>query len=260
MPTTPPTGGGEISDDDQIAFRHPSRSGQTGAAVGLLLLFVVAYAVSLTSTAPARLIGRLTTLPPTLTGLSGTIWNGSALLAGTLAIRWEIAPVRSVLRGSLVGDWSLRGSDTSLQGRAALRSRHIVLEDVDGRAGWTLVSAISPTLAISCDATARVSIRKLAFGDDEKIVIGEVQSAPGTCVSLTGVPPEPVGAPPLIATAIQDGGVSRFRVTTAADPGTILTDASLTKDGDFSLTVYPAGARLVPGMPTSGATTIELRL
>lgn len=248
-------------DVDQGIPETPSHKiGRYRGLVGLVFLALFSYAISLVATAPASLLTRLANVPAAVTSLSGSVWHGQAMLIGGHIARWSVVPLASLSQAALIIQWSLLGPGTQLQGDASLRPNRVSVNDIEGRASWQLVNAILPNLPITCEAEARIVIERAVFSEATKDVAGELRSGPSVCTRVSATPAQAVEVPPLLAVATLTPDGSQIEVTSVADPATPLARVALTARNTLVLTMLPAGARLVPGMPSSGATTLEIPL
>ncbi|MBA3324315.1 MAG: hypothetical protein H0T41_03245 [Rhodobacteraceae bacterium] len=71
---------------------------------------------------------------------------------------------------------------------------------------------------------------------------------------------EPVPAPAILGELETTGTGLRGVLSLAETPGEALAEAVITNDDRLLLTVYPAGAALVPGLPTAGEISLEFPL
>lgn len=253
----------KISESDVgqgMAEASPQKTGRYRGAIGILLLALFTYGVSLIATAPANVLTRLVNMPAAVTSVSGSIWRGQAMLAGGHATQWSVGPLASFRHAALAIRWSLQGPGTHLQGNASLRPGMVSVKDVEGRISWQLVDAIAPGLPITCEAQARVAIERLVFKDTIEDMAGELRSGPSVCASVNGKPAQTGEVPSLLAIAKMTPDGSQLEITTVADEATPLARATLTAQDTLVLTLLSAGAGLVPGMPSSGETTLEFPL
>lgn len=225
--------------------------------VGWCALALAAYGVFLAATAPSRIVGRFVDLPPAVSHLSGTVWKGEAVLANRLVADWRVDPSASLGARALRLGWSMAGSDTRLTGTASIAPDGAVsVTGISGVAGWSLVEAALTGVPFRCDPRARVDIAEIAVADGQFRAEGRMTTGPGQCADDIGA----VAVPALDAEVENvDGGV-RLLVRLNERPDTVLGEAVVTAAGDLIITIQPAGAALVPGMPTSAASVIEMPL
>lgn len=238
--------------------RGAGHRGRWRALLGLGILAIVAYAATLVATAPARVALLVIDPPPALQRLSGTVWSGEAMLDGGLVASWRVDPLASLLSGAVRADWTLAGADTRLSGAARLSPSTSELRDVEGVAGWSLVRAAMPQAGLECDANARVSIARLRLEGGAIKGAGELTSPPGVCRPAGQDDADPVETPALRADMRTTEAGLELTLFAQADPTTALGALSLAPDGPLIITVHPAGARLVPGMPSSADSVLEL--
>lgn len=213
------------------------------------LVFVGALAVTL----PAPVLGTLVTLPPQVEGLSGSAWRGRASLAGGHALSWE-ASFAQLWRGRLLADASLEGPDTRLTGTLTVSPWQVQALDWTGRAGPGLL-ALAPRLAVaSCTSRAVVEVARLALGRRSAAANGSVEVAAGACATRGGSE-VPV---PAMTLALSTEGRDARAALTRDDDGALLATLGVTGDRRLLVRVEPEGAALVPGMPSSAPTILEL--
>lgn len=239
---------------DQLASGSPGwRWVWTSAGIGAL-----AYMSSLIATAPAQVLSRVVDVPPAMQTLSGKLWNGRATLEGGLQVGWQISPWRSLVGMAIHMDWDLRAPDTQLEGHVRISRSDVAVRDVKGVAGWRLVDAVLPGLPFRCDPTARVDVSEAGFSRTtytvEIVAAGSLLTGPGACMDDKGT----TNIPALRGEAATVAGDLSIKVRPRDDPATELGTILLKRTGTLVVTVQPAGARLVPGLPSSAPTVIEM--
>jgi hypothetical protein len=203
----------------------------------------------------ARLAG--VALPPDVT-LSGTVWHGVATMNSHQAT-WNSRVWDSVTAVSWVADLRVTGPETDLAGQWVLRPSGGTIAPLRGRAGWTLVDAVMPGLEITCATTADVDIASAMIAADARAATGQVRLAPGSCARVDGTISD-VPLPALLAdVATTPDGVG-VTITALDRPGVPLGNLVVTPDDRLRITVFAAGAAMVPGLPASGDSQIELPL
>jgi hypothetical protein len=223
------------------------------------LLGLGACGVTMAATVPVGFAVRMAgvTLPEGVR-LSGTLWQGAATIQGHQAT-WDSRVWDSVTAFAWVADLRATGPETELAGQWVLRPGRATLAPLRGRTGWTLVDAVMPGLEIACATTADVDLASATISADGRAATGQVRLAPGTCARVDGTVTD-VPLPALLADiATTPDGVG---VTIAAidAPGTPLGNLVITPDDRLRITVFAAGAAMVPGLPQSGDSQIELPL
>lgn len=238
------------------AVRHRAARGRPVLyGLALLLFAALAYALSLVVTAPARVVERFIALPPAIDALSGTVWDGGALLRSGHLLSWRFDAAASLRAVEPRFAMVLEGDDTRLTGWLVPMPEALVLLDVRGRAGWPLVRAAMPDLVLTCDPVARVEIGRAILRPGFGGAVGRVQSGAGLCEA----PGHSVPVPPLVLRLDVEGEARSNAVLAGADD-TELARAVVAGGESIVLTIAPAGARLVPGMPSSGETVLEFPL
>lgn len=212
---------------------------------------IVTCLLSLLAATPARLF-----VPPSpgIAAVGGTIWHGEAALVGGNRLEWRWAPLRSIAGFGFAVDWRVTGAATDLGGRALLRRDGVRLDLVSGRADGSLIAAIAPDLPIRCDLMIQADLPLLVIGSADQQVEGMLRSEPGTCASGGAIAPLP---PMVAASRGSRGGRSALRLVAAGQPGRLLAELVLRKEGAMDLRVTPAGAALLPFVLPPGGTRIR---
>ncbi|MBC8129407.1 MAG: type II secretion system protein N [Rhizobiaceae bacterium] len=219
----------------------------------LALLGSTTYAVSLAASVPASLVASQVELPEQIIDVSGTIWNGQAILRGGYELKWQVLPFWSLFHLAFDADWTLTGVDTRLNGRASLWTRSAVTS-VDGRAGWGLARMAFPGTTIACDGSLALALSRVAIANDRQGAVGSLRSGPSVCTGI--VTEAAIEVPALTGTATMDAEGSRLSVAATAVPGVPLADLRIAARV-LSATLHPEGSRLTGALPTSGPITVE---
>ena len=212
---------------------------------------------------PARFAAQKLGVPAGLVTISGSIWNGSAGFDGNHTVAWETSAWESLRRMTAVVNWRLTGPGTDLTGRVTVplppRIDRALLDAVDGNVGWPLVEAAMPGLAIRCEARAKITGLRVALEPGLRIAEGNFAAPEGDCSRLDGaVPPVPT---PALAANLSSDIEGLVAVLAGADaPETPLVTARLTNTDRVIITIHAEGAALVPGMPSSADSEIDLPL
>ncbi len=223
----------------------------------MIVLAASVLAVSLAVAMPARVAASAAGLAVPPGRLSGTLWIGQLMLGPGAAVGWQVAPWESVRALALVVNWRLDGPASLLSGRAALRPRQAVVDVVSGTLAGPDVAAAAPSLPVACDGTATTEGMRLAIAPDGRDGAGDVATAPMTCRRTDGRG-TPQAVPALNARLGRTADGLAVAVTDA--DGTPLGEARLTDDDRVVVTLRAAGAALVPGLPSSGDSEIEMPL
>jgi hypothetical protein len=190
--------------------------------------------------------------------LSGTVWHGSAGLQGHQAM-WNSRVWDSVRTLAWVADLRVTGPDTDLVGQWALRPGRATLAPLRGRMGWSLIDAVMPGSEITCATTADVDVVSAVIGPENRAATGQVRLAAGSCARVDGTVTD-VPLPALLASIATTPDGIGIDVTGVDAPDVPLGNLLITPDDRLRVTVFAAGAALVPGLPSSGDSQIELPL
>lgn len=223
----------------------------------LLVIFAAsAYVLSLVATAPARVVERFVALPAPVEALGGTVWNGSARLAGAHRVEWRFDPRASLPALALRFDVSASGPRTRLSGVASLAPGGVEMRAVTGRAGWPLARVFAPDLAVDCTPLVTVDLQRVRVSREGIGAAGTIRTGEGECIPPSGAA---IPVPALRADLSMTDAASRA-VLTRAEGGEPLAEAEVEGATWLRATVYPAGARLVPGLPSAAPTMLEMEL
>jgi hypothetical protein len=162
--------------------------------------------------------------------------------------------LRELWRGQVVADADVAGPGTQLSGALALSPWQVSAREWSGRAAAGLL-ALAPGLpALSCSMHAVVAVDRLALRRRSVLAEGTVQVAEGTCTDESGGE-HPV--PAMVLGLSTEGPDARAVLATADAAATPLASLTVTADRRLLIRIEPDGALLVPGMPSSAATTLE---
>ena len=229
----------------------------------VVFLGLAGFAGSLIVYMPARFAVQQAGFAFAADRVSGSIWDGTAQFDGGHTVTWETSGWESLRRMSAVVNWRLTGPGTDLTGRVALplplRADRADLDAVQGILSWPLIEAALPGLPIRCDARATITGLRLALTPGARRAEGAVTAPAGTCARLDGALP-PVATPALAASLSTDVEGLMAVLTAQSQPQTPLATARLTNDDRVILTIHAAGAVMVPGMPSSADSEIEVPL
>ena len=221
----------------------------------LVLLGSTSYAASLAATVPASFVASRAGLPAQVIDVSGTLWNGQAILDGGYELTWRVLPIQSLFHFAIDADWILEGVDTELSGRASLWSNSAT-SSVEGRAGWGLLKMAVANLEISCDGPIAVALSRVVVSANRQGAAGSLRSGPMTCTDASARPAVLIDLPAMSGTATMDVETSSLVVSTSSAPRTPLADLKVARRV-LVATLYPEGARLTKVLPTSGPIVLE---
>jgi hypothetical protein len=224
------------------------------------LLGLGAGVVTMASTVPVGFAVRMAGVAvPADVRLTGTVWNGAADFAQGHRAVWDSRAWDSAIAIAWIADLHVTGPETDLAGQWALRPGDATLARLRGGMGWSLVEAVMPGLEITCATSAEVDLVSVRVAADGRAAAGLVRLAAGTCARVDGT----VGDVPLpallarIATTADGVGID---ITAVDAPDVPLGNLVVTPDDRLRVTVFAAGAAMVPGLPGSGDSQIELPL
>ena len=230
----------------------------------LLLLFgPLAYGLSLLVTLPASVASRYLELPSQIEALGGTVWNGSALIEGGHRAVWRLDRQATVTRLAPYFAVSLEGPGTSLvaQARIAPISMAATVEDLRGRASWPLAVALAPDARrMHCDPVAVFDISKIELSWNWIGADGTVRSNEGACHRIDDTVNASVPVPPLVLRVAIESRNTRATLKRRDGDQDLLMNASLAGGRRLAATIFPEGARMVPGLPSSAPISIEMEL
>lgn len=190
---------------------------------------------------------------------SGTIWQGRMQIGDGHVLSWTLRPGASLLAFGFAADWQVAGPGTDLAGRAVLWADGADVGPMSGVASWPLVAAALPNLPIFCNGQARFAAVKLRLTNMERLGSGVITVPPAECVRADGsMPPTPV--PALHAQISTQPGAVNVLVTPQDGPRVALLTAQVTAADRLVITIHREGAALVPGMPSTSDSELDLPL
>jgi hypothetical protein len=241
----------------QDALEPDGATGQPWRWMRTLSLWIVlscftalVFFVSLAVTMPASALRNFIDLPPQVTDLQGTIWHGTARLQDGYALQWD-GQFSALILARVSANVTLTGADTQLTGTVQISPWTAAVRDVAGRAGPGLL-ALAPGLPFDgCTSRAVVDVALASFGRRQAAAEGRIDIAAGDCTDFAG---NSIPVPDLTLTLHTEGSDA---VADLADGQSALAQVIVAGDRRLLIRVEPAGAGLIPGMPTSGRTEIE---
>lgn len=208
---------------------------------------------------PVRFAAQQAGLPVPLERLSGTLRLGQMRLDQDHRLVWKVAWQDSLTGGALTLDLTLAGPGTDLSGRVQLGPFRQQLGPVNGRLAWPLVEAIVPTADITCALSAIIQDVTLVQHRAARSGTGNLRSSEGSCMR-PGVTDAPVPIPAMIV-RVSPGLPDIVAAITARDaPDVPLVTGRLTDADRIMVTIHRAGAAMVPGMPSSSDSELDLPL
>lgn len=191
--------------------------------------------------------------------LSGTVWQGRMVVDGGHGVTWNTRVAASLAAWAWVADWRLTGPGTELSGGVVLRRAGGSVGPVSGVASWPVVAALMPDLPITCDGQATFVAVAVTVDGALRTGSGSVAVPAATCARSDGQG----GAVPVPAlrSDVHTLPDSVQAVVTAQEgTGVQLVTARLTAADRLVLTIHKAGAELVPGMPATADSELDLPL
>ena len=191
--------------------------------------------------------------------LSGTVWQGRMQIDGGHEVTWTLRAADSLWAFGLAADWRIAGPGTDLGGNVILRRSGIDLGPLAGVVSWPLVAAAMPGLPISCTGQAQFAAVEVHVDDAARTGSGTVTTQAGDCARLDGSS-EVVPTPALHAQIATVEGAIEVLITPQDGPRVALVTARLTAEDRVVVTIHRAGAELVPGMPNTQDSELDLPL
>lgn len=207
----------------------------------------------------ARLAGFPDTGPLAADRFEGTVWEGRMQIDGRHDLTWSLQSARSLWSFGFAADWHLAGPGTDLSGEVVLRPGGIDLGPFSGVAGWPLVAAAMPGLPISCTGAAKFAAVKVVVDGAVRSGAGTATTPEGECARIDGGT-GPVPTPALHAQIGTEDDAITVLVTPQDGPRVALVTARLTAADRVVVTINRAGAALVPGMPSTQDSELDLPL
>lgn len=226
----------------------------------VVLLGLSTFAVSLIQAMPVRFAARLAGSPVADDQLSGTVWQGDFRINADHDLSWRLDAWGSLLHLGAVFDVALTGPGTDLAGALSMDGAVLgAMGPLSGTVAWPLVEAVLADLPIRCDVSADVQGLTLSGAIGGHAGDGTASTAGGQCSRIDGsVDPLPVPALTARIATLPEGVEATLTRTDA--PDTALAVARLTNDDRIVVTVHPEGAAMIPGMPATSDSEIELPL
>lgn len=229
----------------------------------VLLLGLAAFAISLIWYMPVRFVAHQAGFPdsgPMATSrLSGTVWKGQMQIDGGHEVTWMAQTGASLWAFGFAADWKLIGPGTDLAGKIVLRPGDVDLGPMSGVAAWPLVAAALPGLPIACTGQARLAAVEVRLNRAERSGSGTATTSEAECARLDGLTAG-VPAPALHAQITTLPEAVQLLVTPQNGARVPLITALLTQEHRLVITIHREGAALVPGMPSSADSELDLPL
>ena len=191
--------------------------------------------------------------------LSGTVWQGRMQIDGGHAVTWTARIGPSLWAAGFAADWQVTGPGTDLAGKVVLWPGTVDLGPLAGVASWPLISAALPDLPIICNGQARFAAVELRLNRTERTGTGTVTTEAAECVRRDGQG-DPVPTPALHAQIATLPEAVQVLVTPQVGPRVPLMTARLTNGDRLVITIHREGAALVPGMPSTSDSELDLPL
>lgn len=225
----------------------------------VLLLGIIALIFGLLWYMPARVLMHQANLPLAGATVSGRALHGAAQMPQGYRIEWQLNPWRSVLALSPTFNVTAVGAGADLRGRVSALGGRYAVNAVEGRLDWQVLPQLMPQLAVVCDMSATIDDLSISQTGTSRRASGGFRTSPGSCArtdsSISGLP-----VPALVARLAETADGVQGVLAAQSAPDIPLATATLTENDRLILRVHMAGARLVPGMPASSDSEIEMPL
>lgn len=229
----------------------------------VLLLGLTAFAVSLVRYMPVRFVAHQAGLsdagPMAVSRLSGTVWKGRMQIDGGHAVTWQARTGASLRAAGFAADWKVTGPGTDLSGDLVLWPGAVDLGPLSGVASWPLIAAVLPGLPIACAGQARFAAVNLQLDGADRSGSGTVTAPAGECARLDGQG-RAVPTPALHAQITTGPDAVQVLVTPQDGARVPLATVRLTNEDRLVITIHRDGAALVPGMPATTDSELDLPL
>lgn len=227
------------------------RAARNGVALIVLSCFTaLVFVIALAVTMPASALRRVINLPPQITDLRGTVWHGNATLTDGYALQWD-SHFSALILARISADVTLTGADTQLTGTISVSPWTTSLRDLTGRAGPGLL-ALAPGVPVErCTSRAIVDVAGARLGRGQAAVNGQIDIEAGQCLDFAGNEV----AVPALSVALHSTG--NDAVADLTDAQTALAQVTVAGDRRLIIRIEPAGAELIPGLPSSGPIILE---
>lgn len=241
------------ADADPLALQQPRvvLRRLRGRALVFLLLGVAAYLIGLIALIPAKVV--LTEADNLKVG--GTIWNGEAVLASTVKIDWQFAPVRTLTELAFSADFHMAGGGTDLAGSVTQVGDALRLTGVSGQVDGTLLAGLAPNLPVTCRFVAQTQISRVVLGGSSQSAEAMLRVSPAACQGKAAGG-APFDLPATRFEASPDARGSRGALVTVTGRQRLL-EARLSRDGNLS--IWPT-ADLVRLAPVLGGIRYDTRI
>ena len=165
-------------------------------------------------------------------------------------LTWQ-ADLSAVLRGRIAADFLLTGAGTRIEARGWKSFFGFGVTDATGRAGSELL-ALVPN-ALDCRGNASVAISEITAGRTAVRASGEIRTSNAVCRTLGQ---DEVTVRPLVIALSSEDNDAVARIAT--ETGDRLGEVRVKPARRVLIRIEPDGARLIPGLPASAPTEIEL--
>lgn len=189
--------------------------------------------------------------------LSGTVWQGRMQIDGGHDLTWTALPGASLWAAGFAADWQVAGPGTDISGRVVLWPDAVALGPLSGTASWPLIAAALPGLPVTCSGQARLAAVDLRLDGSARSGSGTVTTPAAQCTRPQG---DAVSAPALHAQIATLPDAVQVLVTPQDGPRVPLLTARLTAEDRLVVTIHREGAALVPGMPNTADSELDLPL
>ncbi len=202
---------------------------------------------------PLSILTRIRDLPPQVETVSGTLFDGRADLSGGLLLVWN-TDWNKVWSGRLSAPFVLSGRETMLTGDARAGLGGVGLVATQGRATPEILALFPDAAGLECQGQAVVAIDRVLWRRSDIQAQGELRFRDLSC----NFGSQKFDLPPTRVDLANEGTAAR--AVFSRDDGTaeLFGSIRVTPDRWLRLRIEPEGAQLIPGMPSSSATELEM--
>lgn len=166
--------------------------------------------------------------------VGGTIWNGNAVLGGTVQADWAVSPIDSISRLAFSARVRITGGGSDLTGLITQRGEQFGIDNLSGQLGGDTLEALFPRLPVRCSFEGSLRIERLRLGGQGQTAEGQMLTGPVSCTAkqLAGVP---VNFPSLAGRIAPNANESTGSIATTGAQAVSLVEVRLSPKGALSI-------------------------